>query len=686
MEIGIKDILVKNNIYLIQISVDKQLAEETENWSIILKSRDRTKEILLTSSYVVNDYIEISIPYLELESKLIEQDIWDLFLFHDKNGESGKIIRIKGGNKNYYSFTEILINRKKIIQPYETKNGNFSIKLMDYKVFSKIESCNFKRDNLNFSGYFDFPPLYRTDSYSIEAAKLYVTVPKDEKSEEITLKLVERERKGGRKCYEIEGEIDFKKYLCSQKTLQLLLMVGFKKTDGTIEEYTDKVKIVGNKKELPSAIIFNEGRKYKVSIKKVNDFTIGISHYNPRQMIINKVKNKWTKLRRGEKLKALYKLCFKLLGKLPVKKDLIVFESFLGKQYSDSPRAIFEYMQENKLNNRMYWSFDRRNIEKFDKRSEVKAVKRFSLRWLYLMARANYWVTNSRLPLWIPKPSHTIYIQTWHGTPLKRLAADMDQVKMPGTNTKKYKRNFLKEASKWDYLISPNEYSTEIFKRAFNFDGKILESGYPRNDFLVNSNNEEMKKNIKEGAQLPLNKKVILYAPTWRDNQFYGKGKYKFDLNMDFSKLKKELGEEYIIILRLHYLVAENLDLSEYKGFIFDLSNHEDIRELYLISDILITDYSSVFFDYANLKRPMIFYVYDLEDYRDNLRGFYFDFESKAPGPLLKSTTQIIQEVKRLENTNMTLTDKAQEFYGKFCYLEDGKATERVVTKIFRRN
>src|SRR5690606_1338388 len=184
------------------------------------------------------------------------------------------------------------------------------------------------------------------------------------------------------------------------------------------------------------------------------------------------------------------------------------------------------------------------------------------------------------------------------------------EVRMPGTSTEKYKENFVMEAKKWDYLISPNEYSTEIFKKAFKFEKEIVESGYPRNDYLINENNENVIERIKIETNLPVDKKVILYAPTWRDNQFYGRGRYKFDLQMDLNLLKEKLSNEYIIVLRLHYLIAENLNLTDYEGFVYDLSFHEDIRELYLVADLLITDYSSVFFDYAILKRPMIFYVY----------------------------------------------------------------------------
>ncbi|GAJ57398.1 hypothetical protein B23_0587 [Geobacillus thermoleovorans B23] len=300
------------------------------------------------------------------------------------------------------------------------------------------------------------------------------------------------------------------------------------------------------------------------------------------------------------------------------------------------------------------------------------------------MARARFWVTNCRLPLWIPKPSHTIYLQTWHGTPLKKLAHDIEEVHMPGTDTEKYKRNFSRDVEKWDYLISPNAYSTRVFAGAFRFPKeKMLETGYPRNDFLYTHNNPSYIRQLKERLQLPMDKKVILYAPTWRDNQFYEKGKYKFNLQLDLRRLQQELGDRYIVLLRMHYLVAEQFDLSPHRGFAYDFSKHEDIRELYLLADLLVTDYSSVFFDYANLKRPMIFFVYDIEEYRDTLRGFYFDFEREAPGPLVKTTEGLIQAIKAIEEGSYPVDTRLQPFYERFCHWEDGHAAERVAKRIF---
>lgn len=379
----------------------------------------------------------------------------------------------------------------------------------------------------------------------------------------------------------------------------------------------------------------------------------------------------------------VYKLIFKTLGIiLPKNKNLVIFESFLGKQYSDNPRAIYEYLKLHYPHLKLYWSVDKQHIISF-KNLDVLFAKRFSMKWLFLMTRANYWVSNSRLPLWIPKPKNTIYLQTWHGTPLKKLATDMKEVHMPGINTEKYKNFFVKESSKWDYLISPNTYSTPIFKRAFQFNKTIIESGYPRNDFLINYNNNENIISIKKKLKLPTDKKIILYAPTWRDDDFHKVGQYKFNLPLNIELLANTLSDNYIIILRLHYLVAEQIDLSRHPNFIFDYSSYEDIKDLYLISDILITDYSSVFFDYAILNRPMIFFVHDIESYRDQLRGFYFDFEKKAPGPLVKNTNDLILAIKRTEELGYKIEFDRKHFKG-FTELEDGEATKRVVETVFR--
>ncbi|MCY7961985.1 CDP-glycerol glycerophosphotransferase family protein [Bacillus inaquosorum] len=378
-----------------------------------------------------------------------------------------------------------------------------------------------------------------------------------------------------------------------------------------------------------------------------------------------------------------YSVLFKIFALLPRNNKLILFESYSGKQFSCNPRAIYEYLQENKdqYDYKLIWSIDKRYLSALDG-VDAAYIKRFSLKWIWYMATAKYWITNSRLPLWIPKPKNTLYVQTWHGTPLKKLANDMDEVHMPGTTTEKYKQNFLQEASKWDYLISPNAYSTEIFKRAFQFKKQILETGYPRNDILYSLNKESLINKVKQELGIGEDKKIILYAPTWRDNEFKKVGQYKFKLQFDLEELKKEFGDSVVILLRMHYLVSENFNLEEHKGFALDVSSYRDIRDLYLISDLLVTDYSSVFFDYINLKRPIIFFVYDLPIYRDAIRGFYFNFQKEAPGYIVETKEELISQIKSILN-NPTLNSNYDTYYNLFCKLEDGQASKRVINRIF---
>lgn len=373
----------------------------------------------------------------------------------------------------------------------------------------------------------------------------------------------------------------------------------------------------------------------------------------------------------------LFRSVFILLGKLPRKKKLVIFESFHAKQYSDNPRAIYEYMKEKYPDYELLWSVDKSAIRLFED-FKVPYLRRFSAQWFLTFPRAKYWVNNVRLPAWMPKPAGTVYIQTWHGTPLKKLGVDIEEIHMPGTETATYKKNFVTESSKWDFLVSPNSYSTEIFKRAFMYEGNVIESGYPRNDILATPS-ETLMSNIKSQLGIPKEKKVMLYAPTWRDNEFYQKGKYKFEFQFDLERWKEKYGSEWVLLSRMHYLVAENFNFSAHEGVVFNVSDYPDIRDLYLISDLLITDYSSVFFDYAILSRPIVFFMYDLETYRDQLRGFYFDIESEAPGPIVQNERELFQVLDEIVSSHIQLDSAAAAFKQKFNALEDGKAAERVV-------
>ncbi|MCD8760707.1 bifunctional glycosyltransferase family 2 protein/CDP-glycerol:glycerophosphate glycerophosphotransferase [Mammaliicoccus sciuri] len=359
-----------------------------------------------------------------------------------------------------------------------------------------------------------------------------------------------------------------------------------------------------------------------------------------------------------------------------VDSNTIVFESFGGKNYSDSPKYIYEYMQRNYPKLNYIWVFNNPNKNVIV--GNADKVKKGSKEYYDAYSKAKFWVTNARLPLYLNKKENQIYIQTWHGTPLKRLANDMKVVRMPGTTTANYKKNFYAETSRWDYLVSPNRYSSNIFKTAFWMDEeRTWEIGYPRNDVLVNrSNDQEYINQIKKDLNLPEDKKVIMYAPTWRDDEFVKKGQYLFDLKINLENLQKELGENYVILLRMHYLIANALDLNGYEDFAIDVSNYSDISELYLISDALITDYSSVMFDFGILKRPQYFFAYDIEKYDKGLRGFYMDYMNDLPGEIITDEFKLAEELKNIDEHKEKYKDKIEKFYEKFCSLEKGQSSK----------
>ena len=190
---------------------------------------------------------------------------------------------------------------------------------------------------------------------------------------------------------------------------------------------------------------------------------------------------------------------------------------------------------------------------------------------------------------------------------------------------------------------------------------------------------------IKENLKIPTDKKIILYAPTWRDDDYFKVGQYKFTFQFELDKMKERFGDEFVLLTRMHYLVAENFDFTAYGDFVKDVSSYPDIADLYLVSDILITDYSSVFFDYAGLNRPIIFYMYDIEDYRDRLRGFYFDIEKDAPGPIVENEKDLFDAIDYALKNGHASPEAFKNFHDRFCYLEDGKATERVVKRLLAR-
>ena len=365
----------------------------------------------------------------------------------------------------------------------------------------------------------------------------------------------------------------------------------------------------------------------------------------------------------------------------PYSQPTVIFESFGGRQISDSPLAIYEEMRKAHPEYRLVWVVNKSLAPQAEK-DGYDYVIRGTFKWAQTIEKAQVWVENARLPQWVRKPEHIKLIQTWHGTPLKKLGLDIEKVTMPGTTTERYHQNFVKEANRWDVLISPNTYSTDIFRHAFGYQNEIAEIGYPRNDKLANPTEAQITE-LKRKMGIPLDKKVVMYAPTYRDNQFFQKGKYSFKLPFSLKQFQERFGEDTVLLLRMHYLISNAMDISGFEGFVYDVSGYADISELYLVTELLVTDYSSVFFDYAYLKRPILFYPYDYEVYKDELRGFYLDYQKDLPGEIAYNPTELRDGIERgLAELDMNGNQRFNTFYDRFCKINAGDASKKVSEKI----
>jgi CDP-glycerol glycerophosphotransferase len=335
---------------------------------------------------------------------------------------------------------------------------------------------------------------------------------------------------------------------------------------------------------------------------------------------------------------------------------LVLFCAYSGRQYACSPKALYEQMcrEERYKDYHFVWAFC--NPEEFSslESGRTRLVRYGSDDFQKVLAQAAYWITNTRIPGFAVKKPDQVYVQTWHGTPLKRLGFDVEHYITGADDKKSMQRSYLTDAVRYDYLLSPSPYYSEKMRSAFHLDeihksDCVLELGYPRNDSLYTSTDADRER-IRQQLGVS-DQKVILYAPTWREEGLrpqegytYGNG-LKLLLGLDLSRLQEQLGEEYVILLRCHYYISALAAKQCAKGQIVDVSSYPEINELYLAADLLLTDYSSVFFDYAVTKKPMLFYMYDLPHYRE-VRDFYFDTD-RLPGEIITKEEKLVDAIRQ---------------------------------------
>jgi CDP-glycerol glycerophosphotransferase len=357
-------------------------------------------------------------------------------------------------------------------------------------------------------------------------------------------------------------------------------------------------------------------------------------------------------------------------------RDAVVYSSFDGRQYSCNPRAVHEELVRREAPLEHLWVV-RDGMCRVPPSATV--LREGSREYHAALARARFVITNDHLPDWFRRRPDQVCVQTWHGTPLKRLGLDLPESRK---NVRRDQERWRRQAANWQYVLSPDRFSTPILQRAYAVEGEMLETGYPRDDLLVRPDRDAIGARLRQTLGIPASTRVVLYAPTYRDDIVDSRGRYRLDLQLDLDRLRRALGRDTVLLFRKHHRIAGVLPATA-DGFVRDVSSYPDGTELLLAADVLVTDYSSMMFDFANTGRPMLFFAYDLETYREQVRGLYFDLAEKAPGPLLGTTDEVAAALSDIDAIRTQYAERYSEFASTFCELNDGQAAARVVDRVF---
>ncbi len=388
------------------------------------------------------------------------------------------------------------------------------------------------------------------------------------------------------------------------------------------------------------------------------------------------------------------RVLYRWLARGPVDGGLVVFEAFVGRRYVGSPRALYEAMLVDPrfASYRFVWAFRDADLAlrvPALQDPRVSVVRFGSSAYYRAFGRAGIWVTNSiSVPELVPRPDQ-LYVQTWHGTGIKRIGLDVVATTASAINSKsEVDERYRVEAAKIDVFVLPAPFGRTVFASAFGLPASgasspFVEVGNPRNDALVRATSADVAA-ARHRLKLPERGRVLLYAPTFRDDQYEAGVGYVFNPLLDLAAVAAALGSEWVILYRKHYLVGPVIDSRDDRKPVRDVSAVEDVNDLLLVADVLVTDYSSLCFDFTLLDRPILLYLPDVERYAADLRGFYFPVHD-LPGPIVQTQDELIAGLLDpiLLQRDAERRRAARQW---MCPHDDGQASRRVLDLLLTRN
>lgn len=362
--------------------------------------------------------------------------------------------------------------------------------------------------------------------------------------------------------------------------------------------------------------------------------------------------------------KRVFSFIFRFIG-LFIKTDpnLILFNSFGGKKYNDSPKVIFEQLLNHPTSKKLKLVWALENPDNFDIPNAIK-IEINSFKYFIIALKAKYWVSSVNIERGLKfKKDNTIYLNTWHGAGTKKIG-----------NAVSKRKDY--DFSNVNYLLVQSNFEKNIFINDFGaIEQNFLLSGFPRSDELFKTEKKQIDI-YKRKLKIPKDKKIILYAPTWRESKNNGSS-YDLNIPLDIKKWQEKLTDEYVILFRTHTFTTNILNL-KFNDLIIDVSDYPNVNHLLLISDILITDYSTIVFDYSILEKPFLCFGYDYKEYK-NERGLYIDLEKEYPNGVQKTEDEILELILNMNYEKEC--EKTREFKSK--YIEaGGNATELAIKSL----
>lgn len=362
--------------------------------------------------------------------------------------------------------------------------------------------------------------------------------------------------------------------------------------------------------------------------------------------------------------------------------DAMVFECFGGKAANGSVLALFTELRRRFPDHAMYWGISDHSVAV---PVGAQAVLLHSRQWYEVLHASKFLINNANFPYYFRKTPGQFYLQTWHGTPLKRIANDVPSASL----SLSYRALMEREAGYWDVLLAQNDYAGKVLPAAFGFGGRILAEGYPHNDILARGGND-VGSSVRVQLGIADGTAVVLYAPTWRDDAKNANTGHELVTFLDFERARQRLGSDVVFLLRGHINTRNGNTRRGQRTTggdgVIDVTAYPEIADLYLAADVLVTDYSSVMFDFCVTGKPIVFLAPDLEHYRDSTRGFYVDYAAEVPGPIARTTDEVVAVLMDLPATVEAYRSKYERFVQTYASRDDGEATTRVVDELFGKD